>query len=33
MKATVHFSKIKDEIIANLKKANKSIKIAVAGYG
>lgn len=32
MKATVHFSKIKDEIISNLKKAEKSIKIAVAWF-
>jgi len=32
MKATVHFSKIKDEIISNLKKATKTIKIAVAWF-
>jgi len=32
MKATVHFSRIKDEIITNLKKANESIKIAVAWF-
>ena len=30
MQATVHFQKIKDEIISNLKKANKEIKVAVA---
>lgn len=32
MKATVYFSKIKDEIIANLKKATKTIRIAVAWF-
>lgn len=32
MKATVHFSKIKDEIIANLKRANDTIRIAVAWF-
>lgn len=32
MKATVHFSKIKEEIITNLKGATKSIKIAVAWF-
>lgn len=32
MKITVHFSKIKDEIIANIKKAHKSIKVAVAWF-
>lgn len=30
MQATVHFQKIKDEIIRNLKKANSEIKVAVA---
>ena len=30
MKVTVHFQNIKDEIISNLKKANKEIKVAVA---
>ncbi len=30
MHATVHFQKIKDEIISNLKKANTEIKVAVA---
>ena len=30
MQATVYFSKIKEEIITNLKKANKEIKVAVA---
>lgn len=32
MKATVHFSKIKDEIITNLKRANDTIRIAVARF-
>ncbi len=32
MKANVYFSKIRDEIILNLKKAKKSIKIAVAWF-
>lgn len=30
MQVAVHFQKIKDEIISNLKKANKEIKVAVA---